>query len=573
MNEQSTSVEKRLDRRARRSSRWHLALACLILLTLAIVPSRVQVGEAKGNVAPQAQVGTAFTYQGRLTDGGNPANGQYDFQFRLFDALTGGSAIGTVNVGDQQVTDGLFTVQLDFGADMFKGEARYLAIGVRPGVSTGAYTVLAPRQPLTPAPYALALPGLWTQQNIDCPNVIGGHVDNLVSPDVYGATIGGGGSDTAPNQVLANLGTVGGGAGNVAGSWRTTIGGGVLNTAAADSATVGGGSNNTANGYYATVGGGDGNTANGNRATIGGGRNNTSSHYATVGGGDGNSASGGVATVGGGYSNTASDDRATVGGGYANTASGYGATIPGGNSNIAAGQYSFAAGNRAQANHDGAFVWADQRSFDFASTEARTFRARATGGVEFVLGIDGYGNPDWSCSVVDGGTWSCSSDRTLKENLVPVNGADVLQRLAEMPIYTWNGKGQTPDARHMGPMAQDFYAAYGLGESDTHISTIDLDGVALAAVQELHARNQALQKEISAYKEENAALEARVDDLQRQNADFEARLAALEQGTVSPSPATDLSVWPLLGGLVSIAGVVAVARYRGKPLLCKGGRR
>jgi FtsZ-binding cell division protein ZapB len=571
MDEQSTSVEKRLDGQAHRFSRWRLALACLILLTLVIVPSRVQVGEAKGNLAPQAQVGTAFTYQGRLTDGGSPANGEYDFRFTLYDAATAGNQVGSwVSKENVTVTDGLFTVELDFGSGIFTGEARYLEIGVRPGDSGAVHTTLSPRQELTPAPYALALPGLWTQQKTDCPNIIGGHADNLVSPDAYGATIGGGGSDTAPNQVLRNYGTVSGGAGNVAGSWRATVGGGVLNTASGDSSTVGGGSSNTADGYYSTVGGGNHNTSS-SYDTVGGGQNNTASGgFATVGGGEYNIASDGATTVSGGYSNTASDNRATVGGGYDNTASGYGATIPGGNLNVAAGQYSFAAGNRAQANHDGAFVWADHRSFDFASTGARTFRARATGGVEFVLGVDGSGNPDWSCSVVDGDSWSCSSDRNLKENLVPVNGADVLQRLAEMPIYTWNGKRQTPDVRHMGPMAQDFYAAYGLGESDTHISTIDLDGVALAAVQELHARNQALQKEISAYKEKNTELEARVDDLQRQNADFEARLAALEQGTVSPSPATDLSVWSLLGGLVSIVGVVAVARYRGKPLLCKG---
>jgi len=102
-------------------------------------------------------VGTAFTYQGRLTDGGSPANGHYDFKFQLYDAASDGNPVGsTVAQEDVAVSEGLFTVQLDFGTDAFTGEARWLEIGVRPG-SGGTYTILSPRQPLTPAPYALGL--------------------------------------------------------------------------------------------------------------------------------------------------------------------------------------------------------------------------------------------------------------------------------------------------------------------------------------------------------------------------------------------------------------------------------
>jgi len=99
-------------------------------------------------------VGTAFTYQGRLLDGGSPANGEYDFQFALYDAASGGTQVGSiVTVEDVTVTDGYFTVELDFG-DVFDGTALWLEVGVRPGGSTGAYTTLSPRQPLTAAPYA-----------------------------------------------------------------------------------------------------------------------------------------------------------------------------------------------------------------------------------------------------------------------------------------------------------------------------------------------------------------------------------------------------------------------------------
>nr|WP_290666492.1 hypothetical protein [Ardenticatena sp.] len=326
------------------------------LLTFAATRSLAQGPEGgatpQGETAIQAAVGTAFTYQGRLTDNGNPANGTYDFQFKLFDAATGGAQVGsTVTVEDVTVTDGVFTVQLDFGGSAFDGNARWLEIAVRPGSSTGGYTTLAPRQALTPAPYALALPGLWTQQNDTSPNLIGGYSGNSVTDGVVGATIGGGGTaddgsgNPVPNRVTDDYGTVGGGWGNRAGDDAGT-------TTDARLATVGGGYFNTASGYVATVGGG---------------ANNTASGY--------------VATVGGGWINTASGYYATVGGGLGNTASGIYATVGGGVNNIAAGASSFAAGQRAKANHNGTFVWADSQNADFASTGSNQFLIRASGGV------------------------------------------------------------------------------------------------------------------------------------------------------------------------------------------------
>jgi hypothetical protein len=109
-----------------------------------------------------APVGTAFTFQGRLTDGGNPANGVYDLQFSLWDALSGGAQVGVTICSDNvTVSNGLFTVSLDFGAQ-FSGDARWLQVGARAGgaagnCASGAYTVLSPRQSLTATPYALGL--------------------------------------------------------------------------------------------------------------------------------------------------------------------------------------------------------------------------------------------------------------------------------------------------------------------------------------------------------------------------------------------------------------------------------
>ncbi len=103
-----------------------------------------------------APVSTSFTYQGRLSDGGNAANGTYDFEFRLYNRATTGGKVGpTLTKDDVAVTEGLFTVELDFGSGRFTGDARWLETDVRPGGSTSAYTTLTPRQALTATPYAL----------------------------------------------------------------------------------------------------------------------------------------------------------------------------------------------------------------------------------------------------------------------------------------------------------------------------------------------------------------------------------------------------------------------------------
>jgi hypothetical protein len=106
------------------------------------------------NSAVLAQT-TTFTYQGRLTDGGTPANGAYDLQFALFDSISSGGQIGsTQSVPSVSVSSGIFTVSRDFGAGAFTGANRYLEISARLGGS-GSFTLLAPRQPITSTPYAV----------------------------------------------------------------------------------------------------------------------------------------------------------------------------------------------------------------------------------------------------------------------------------------------------------------------------------------------------------------------------------------------------------------------------------
>jgi hypothetical protein len=101
---------------------------------------------------------TAFTYQGKLTDGGNPASGSYNLQFSLFDSpmVGSGSQIGGAIVKDPvEVSGGVFSVVLDFGAAVFGGADRYLEIGVKPSGSGAAYSFISPRQPITSSPYAI----------------------------------------------------------------------------------------------------------------------------------------------------------------------------------------------------------------------------------------------------------------------------------------------------------------------------------------------------------------------------------------------------------------------------------
>jgi len=109
-------------------------------------------------VSPAAPMGTAFTYQGRLIDTNQPADGIYDFKFKLYNAQENASQIGSaITIDELDVTEGCFTVELDFGSGVFDGNARWLEIGIRPGEQNdpNVYTTLTTRHELTPTPYAI----------------------------------------------------------------------------------------------------------------------------------------------------------------------------------------------------------------------------------------------------------------------------------------------------------------------------------------------------------------------------------------------------------------------------------
>lgn len=135
-------------------------LACFLLMSLLMSASGISAHEAS-QVDPTSQLAstlaTAFTYQGRLEDTNGPVNDYCDFEFKLF-ASTGGSdqVGGSASRNNVLVEDGYFTIDdLDFGAEAFQGEARWLEVAVRCPTGSGDYDLLAPRQELTAAPHAL----------------------------------------------------------------------------------------------------------------------------------------------------------------------------------------------------------------------------------------------------------------------------------------------------------------------------------------------------------------------------------------------------------------------------------
>jgi len=280
--------------------------------------------------------------------------------------------------------------------------------------------------------------GIRVQDASDGPNVILGNSANEIGGASSSSVIAGGGSKSRPNRITSNYSTISGGRGN---------------SASAITSSIGGGENNTAQGIGSTIGGGN--------------ANQTSGEFATISGGADNKAFG---------------KFSSVGGGYGNQATGTGATVIGGEKNEAAGDFSVAAGRNARALHPGSIVLADSGDSPVASSAANQLIARASGGAFiFSSTSSGVSLPAGS------GSWNNLSDRNAKKDLEAVDGRDILAKVEALPIYKYQYKTQD-GVPHMGPVAQDFSAAFALGQDDRHINTLDADGVALAAIQGLAQR-------------------------------------------------------------------------------------
>ena len=168
--------------------------------------------------------------------------------------------------------------------------------------------------------------------------------------------------------------------------------------------------------------------------------------------------------------------------------------------NASTGAFEVAVGDNLalQIKPNGAFLFADSSNFDFNSAAPNEFAARATGGARFVTGIDGTGQPTTGVAIAaGGGSWSSLSDRNAKVGFEAIDPKWILSEVARMPITRWSYKSQGTSVRHIGPVAQDFKTAFGVGENDTTITTVDADGVALAAIQGLHQLVQEKDREIT----------------------------------------------------------------------------
>jgi hypothetical protein len=140
---------------------------------------------------------TGFTYQGRLTDSGTSANGNYDLQFALWDNVNGGTQIGsTQTINTVAVTNGVFTVSLDFGASSFPGANRFLEVSARP-TGGGSFTLLTPRQPITSTPYAVRALNASSADSVPVSAVPGGsgnYIQNTSSAQTGNFNISGNGT-------------------------------------------------------------------------------------------------------------------------------------------------------------------------------------------------------------------------------------------------------------------------------------------------------------------------------------------------------------------------------------------
>jgi hypothetical protein len=505
-----------------------------------------------------------FTYEGRLDDLGQPADGRYDLKLSAYgDAAQGALLAAPVTFEGVEVREGRFRIDVELPLE--QADPVWLAVAVR-GSGEPVFSAIPGRSKAVAAPLVGACwsstgdsgsdpalnfigttdaqPFVVRTQNVPSlriepstilfagspitSNTVAGSSANNITAGVRGATIAGGGVPTglsdpdfsaeSPNRVTDHFGAVGGGIANRAGD---------------DAGT-------TVDSAFATVGGGFANTASGSRSAVGGGVSNTASAFAgTVGGGSGNTA--------GGISST------TVSGGDRNTATGFGSMVGGGQLNCAGADYSWAGGRRAKVRpgtdpggsgacslltypggdgDEGSFVWADSQAANFVSTGIDQFLVRAGGGFGFNTNTIPAGrliNTSTGAFLSTGGTWTNASSRALKTAFESIDAGEVLARLLALPLTRWQYRASPAEGVHLGPVAEEFHAAFGLGADGQAISTVDADGVALAAIQGLNAKleveRDGLRERVEALGAENAALRSELD---RRDAEYRARLDRLE---------------------------------------------
>ncbi len=352
--------------------------------------------------------GTAFTYQGRLYNGTNLANGNYDMQFTLYSAATGGSILaGPVTNAPVAVSNGLFTTLIDFGPGVFIGNSSWLQVAVTTNDSTSFFVALSPLQQLTPTPnaiYAETADAAGLEGTI--PNGdLSGTYGNPVTLNNSGNSFTGNGAGllNVNSSLLDGLASTS--FWQITGNAGTTAGVNFVGTTDDQALDLDSYGNRGLQLQYVSRSSGfplDSSTSGMN--VLGGYWGNSISANvisATIAGGGDAFRDGfvysDISPIFGSSPNVVTNDFGTIGGGYGNTA-GYAGTVPGGYENTATGSGSFAAGTYASANYNDSFVWSDGSSTAFSDTGPNQFQILASGGV----GIGTTAGPQQALSVREG---------------------------------------------------------------------------------------------------------------------------------------------------------------------------
>ncbi len=459
-----------------------------------------------------AQGTTAFTYQGQLRDGGTNANGTYTMTFKLYDAVSGGGQIGSTISNSPTLANGLFTVNLDFGAGAFNDAGRWLDITVQAGTNTAE--TLSPRVQVLPAPYAQFAAVAATVTNgaiksaqmaanaIATTNIQNGAITTaqIANSAVTNANL------TANAVATANIQN-----GTVTDAKIVSMSGSKVSgaVALATNANYAGSANELHTSVTTSGGTNDGTTFWGVAPSL---TANRDLEFSANGVAQMAIYPSGIGTVV--FGKLFVNDNLKVNGRIGFNSGGQIEDVS--SISFANGVQIEDAGNAGLSIHGGnggvtlrgsSIISADNS----ASLRFDTDALAVNGGLN-VFGRFTVGTTTTTSVIITtagdicGNTFCGNSDRNLKDKFTPINSREVLERVANLPISSWNYKTDE-QTRHIGPMAQDFYAAFNVGTDEKHIATVDEGGVALAAIQGLNEKLKEKDAKIEAMEKRLADLE------------------------------------------------------------------
>jgi len=438
---------------------------------------------------------TAFTYQGKLSSANSPATGMFDLIFRLALDPNGSSYAGSpVVAGGLQVTDGLFSTAIDFGPGLFNGTQYWLEVDVRAHGATD-FTAMSPLQPLSQVPYAVMANS--------ASNLLG----TLPASQVVGSLPSSQLSGTMPDASLSGNVALRAG-GNIFTGPQIVAGTLAINTYSAPENDFSINSDTYLFSHALFLRGETGMDHN---------------HGLAYNGSTFTNFSGGNFQVDGpalwGYSGGVLGTRV---GGDKGALSWYSGGVVVYGQAYVTGALTADTGSLGSLAVSGAVKAADITLSGNVAAANATISSDITGGGNLTVQKDiiGGGVLNLSGSGAIGGPLAVggairasgdvyargiklTSDRNAKENFTHVKPTEVLAKVAALPLSEWSYLGDQEHQRHLGPMAQDFQAAFGLnGQDDTHISVVDESGVALAAIQGLNEKIDQKDAEIQALRKQ-----------------------------------------------------------------------